>query len=108
MMNREVIPLQSASALAEGAMKPAPFVYHAPRAVDEAVAMLARFAPEDGRILAGGQSLVLSMAFRLARPAHLIHINAIAGLDRLLLEDGILSIGACVRHAAFERPVVPG
>ena len=51
-------------------MKPAAFQYYAPTTVDEAVALLAKVAPEDGRILAGGQSLVPTMAFRLARPGH--------------------------------------
>ncbi|HXW23237.1 MAG TPA: FAD binding domain-containing protein [Xanthobacteraceae bacterium] len=89
-------------------MKPAPFAYHAPRSVAEAVAMLGALAAADGRILAGGQSLVPAMAFRLAKPAHLIDINAIAALERLAVEDGALSIGACVRHAAFHRPPVAG
>jgi carbon-monoxide dehydrogenase medium subunit len=89
-------------------MKPAPFQYHAPKTVDEAVALLAEVAPADGRVLAGGQSLVPTMAFRLARPAHLVDINGIAALDRIATVDGMLSIGACVRHAAFYRPVTDG
>jgi aerobic carbon-monoxide dehydrogenase medium subunit len=89
-------------------VKPAPFVYHAPKTVDDVLAKLAEFGPRDGRILAGGQSLVPMMAFRMARPAHLIDINSVAGLDRLTVEGGVLSISACVRHAAFHRPVVPG
>jgi carbon-monoxide dehydrogenase medium subunit len=89
-------------------MKPAPFVHHAPRTVDEAVAVLSEVAPEDGRVLAGGQSLVPTMAFRLARPAHLVDINGIAELARLSAADGALTIGACVRHAAFHRPVLEG
>src|SRR5580700_2971529 len=89
-------------------MKPAPFQYHAPKTVDEAVALLAEVAPVDGRVLAGGQSLVPTMAFRLARPAHLVDINGIAELDRITVADGKLSIGACVRHAAFYRPVTDG
>src|SRR5215475_10682376 len=89
-------------------MKPAPFRHHAPATVDEAIALLAQFAPQDGRVLAGGQSLVPTMAFRLARPAHLIDINGIAALDRMAVDDGRLVIGACVRHAAFHRPVVDG
>jgi len=84
-------------------MKPAAFVYHAPRTVDEAVALLAQYAPLDGRVLAGGQSLVPAMAFRLARPAHLIDINGVAGLDRLALDGDVLSVGATVRHAAFHK-----
>ena len=89
-------------------MKPAPFSYHAPQTVDEAVALLAELAPDDGRVLAGGQSLVPTMAFRLARPKHLVDINGVAGLDRLEVEDGRLFIGATVRHAAFETPVGGG
>jgi carbon-monoxide dehydrogenase medium subunit len=89
-------------------MKPAPFQYHAPKTVAEAVAVLAEVAPADGRVLAGGQSLVPTMAFRLARPAHLVDINGIAELDRIASADGKLAIGACVRHAAFYRPVVDG
>src|ERR1700704_5949164 len=91
-----------------GAMKPARFRHYAPTTVDEAVALLARLPPNDGRGLAGGQSLVPTMAFRLARPAHLIDINGIVALDRLAVETDRLSIGACVRHIAFHRPVVDG
>jgi aerobic carbon-monoxide dehydrogenase medium subunit len=89
-------------------MKPAAFRYHAPKTVDEAVAVLAKVAPEDGRVLAGGQSLVPTMAFRLAKPAHLVDINGVAGLDRVAVENGKLVIGACVRHAAFDKPVCDG
>ncbi len=89
-------------------MKPAPFSYYAPKTIEEAVSLLARVAPDDGRVLAGGQSLVPTMAFRLARPRHLVDINGVSGLDRLETADGRLCIGARVRHAAFERPVDPG
>ncbi len=89
-------------------MKPAPFRYHAPRTVDEAVALLAEVAPQDGRVLAGGQSLVPIMAFRLTKPAHLVDINGVDALRRLAVEGDRLCIGACVRHAAFHRPVVEG
>jgi carbon-monoxide dehydrogenase medium subunit len=89
-------------------MKPAPFVHHEPRTVREALTLLADVAPQDGRILAGGQSLVPAMALRLARPTHLVDINRIAGLDRLVFEDEALSIGPCVRHAAFHRPIGEG
>ena len=89
-------------------MKPASFRYHAPSTVDEAVALLAEVAPQDGRVLAGGQSLVPAMAFRLARPAHLVDINGVGELGRLAVEGRELCIGACVRHEAFHRPVVPG
>lgn len=89
-------------------MKPAPFERHVPRTIDDAVAALARYAPDDGRIMAGGQSLVPIMAFRMARPAHLIDINEIDELKLIAVSHGALSIGACVRHAAFHRPVVAG
>jgi aerobic carbon-monoxide dehydrogenase medium subunit len=89
-------------------MKPAPFSYHAPTSLDEAVMLLAELGPQDGRILAGGQSLVPTMAFRLARPTHLIDINGIAELAALTVTDDVVSIGACVRHAAFDSATVPG
>jgi carbon-monoxide dehydrogenase medium subunit len=89
-------------------MKPAPFHYHAPKTIEEAVATLARIAPDDGRVLAGGQSLVPTMAFRLARPRHLVDINGVTALARLAVDGERLCIGACVRHAAFERPAVKG
>jgi len=89
-------------------MKPASFHYHTAHSVQDAVATLAEVAPDQGRILAGGQSLVPTMAFRLATPGHLVDINGIEELHRLAVEDGALSIGACVRHAAFHRPVTDG
>lgn len=89
-------------------MKPASFQYHKPKTVEDAIALLAKLAPEDGRVLAGGQSLVPTMAFRLARPAHLVDINGIEALRRLAVEGDTLSIGACVRHAAFHKPVEAG
>jgi aerobic carbon-monoxide dehydrogenase medium subunit len=89
-------------------MKPASFRYHAPKTVAEAVALLGELAAEDGRVLAGGQSLVPTMAFRLARPGHLVDINGVAALNRLSVANDKLCIGACVRHAAFHRPVCDG
>jgi aerobic carbon-monoxide dehydrogenase medium subunit len=89
-------------------MKPAAFRYHAPKTVDEAVALLAEFAADDGRVLAGGQSLVPTMAFRLAKPSHLVDINGVEALNRIAVVDGQLVIGACVRHSAFHKPVCEG
>jgi aerobic carbon-monoxide dehydrogenase medium subunit len=89
-------------------MKPAPFDYHAPRTVDEAVSLLAELACQDGRVIAGGQSFVPMMAFRLARPSHLIDINRIGELGRLSVEGATLHIGATVRHAALESMVGGG
>ena len=87
-------------------MKPAQFVHHAPKTLDEALTILAEVAPKDGRVLAGGQSLVPIMAFRLAKPAHLVDINGVASLDKIASDGKTLSIGACVRHAAFHKSVV--
>jgi carbon-monoxide dehydrogenase medium subunit len=79
-----------------------------PASVDEAVALLAEFGPQEGRILAGGQSLVPTMAFRMATPAHLIDINRIAELAELAISEKVVTIGACVRHVAFEGNILPG
>lgn len=76
-------------------MKPAPFDYHAPDTVDEAVELLAQ---GDARVLAGGQSLVPLMKFRLAKPAVLVDVNRVAGLDGIHREDGALRIGAVTRQ----------
>jgi aerobic carbon-monoxide dehydrogenase medium subunit len=88
-------------------MKPAAFRYFAPRTLDEALDLLAEHG-DDGKILAGGQSLVPAMNFRLARPAVIIDINRIPALDYLREEDGRLRIGALARHARFEMPVAAG
>lgn len=70
--------------------------------------MLADVAEHDGRILAGGQTLVPAMALRFAQPAYLIDINRIASLSELSILPNALKIGACVRHAAFHDVVVQG
>src|SRR5207237_419141 len=88
-------------------MKPAPFEYHAPRTVAQLCELLERHA-EEGKILAGGQSLVPVMNFRLARPAKLFDINGIRELDFLRVKNNVLHIGALTRHAAFHKPVVAG
>ena len=82
-------------------MKPAPFAYHRPASLDEALALLERYGP-DGRVLAGGQSLVPALNMRLATPAALIDINRIPGLDGISLEGDGLVIGALARHEAVE------
>jgi len=88
-------------------MKPVSFKYFAPRTVDDALDLLA-MQGEEGKILAGGQSLVPAMNFRLARPASLIDINRIDALDYVREEGGELRIGALARHARFQAPVTAG
>ncbi|HUC66487.1 MAG TPA: xanthine dehydrogenase family protein subunit M [Stellaceae bacterium] len=82
-------------------MKPAPFAYAAPKSVEEAAALLAAHGG-DARLLAGGQSLVPMLNFRLLEPALLIDINRIAGLDGIAEIAGGLRLGALVRHRALE------
>ena len=88
-------------------MKPASFAYHAPSSQQAALALLAEHGLE-GKVLAGGQSLVPTMAFRLAKPTALIDINRIAELDFCLVEGRTLRVGALARHARFDTPVEPG
>ena len=88
-------------------MKPVSFRYFAPRTVDDALDLLAEHGQE-GKILAGGQSLVPAMNFRLARPASLIDINRIDTLDYVRTDGDKLRIGALVRHARFEASITGG
>ncbi|HEX9126694.1 MAG TPA: xanthine dehydrogenase family protein subunit M [Methylomirabilota bacterium] len=82
-------------------MKPVQFAYHRPASLDEALALLERYGA-DGRILAGGQSLVPALNMRLATPAALIDINRLPGLDGISLEPEGLLIGAMTRHETLE------
>lgn len=87
-------------------MKPAPFVYHRPASLEETFALLERYGA-DGRILAGGQSLVPALNMRLAMPAALIDINRLPGLDAIRVTPDGLAIGALVRQEALaQSPVV--
>jgi carbon-monoxide dehydrogenase medium subunit len=83
-------------------VKPAPFEYHAARSADEAVEVLARHG-DAAKVLAGGQSLVPMLNFRLARPGVLVDINDAADLDYLREADGVLAVGALVRQRKLER-----
>lgn len=84
-------------------MKPAPFVYFAPQSLDEALSLLQDHGYE-GKILAGGQSLIPAMNFRLAQPAALIDINRIGALSYLEpAADGGVRIGAMTRQRTVER-----
>ncbi len=82
-------------------MKPAPFKYYAPTTIEQAVSLLAE--QEDAKILAGGQSLVPVMNFRLARPSVLIDLNRVSELFYIRKQDGGLSIGAMTRQRTVER-----
>jgi carbon-monoxide dehydrogenase medium subunit len=84
-------------------VKPAPFDYVAPRRLDEALAILAERS-DDAKVLAGGQSLLPVLNFRLAQPALLVDVNRVSELDFERAEgDGGLSLGALSRHRALER-----
>jgi carbon-monoxide dehydrogenase medium subunit len=84
-------------------MKPAPFDYQAPTSLEAALDVLARQGG-DAKVLAGGQSLIPVMNFRLAQPALLVDINRLAELDFIRRgEDGALRIGALVRQRRLER-----
>lgn len=87
-------------------MKPPRFEYHAPRTVEEALALLDRYGG-DAKVLAGGQSLVPLLNFRLVRPAALVDLNRIPALAGIEERDGTLAFGAMTRQRAVERsPVV--
>jgi carbon-monoxide dehydrogenase medium subunit len=83
-------------------MIPGAFDYLAPRSVEEAVALLAEHG-DDAKILAGGQSLIPAMRFRLASPAILIDINNLTGLEYVREEQGYLAIGALTREMMLEE-----
>lgn len=89
-------------------MKPAPVSYHRASSVGDAISLLTSLG-EESKIVAGGQSLVPMMSFRLARPEHLVDITRIAGLDTIEIAGTGLSIGALATHqAVLESPVVRG
>jgi CO/xanthine dehydrogenase FAD-binding subunit len=83
-------------------MKPPPFEYCAPRTLDEALDLLAARG-DRAKVLAGGQSLIPLLNFRLARPETLIDINRIPDLDHVRATDGAVAIGALARLHAVER-----
>ena len=88
-------------------MKPALFRYVRAESWADAVAQLDRHGDE-AKVLAGGQTLVPAMNFRLARPAVLVDLNAIRDADRVDVENGELRIGALARHIRFDSPVCGG
>lgn len=82
-------------------MKPPPFAYHDPTSIEEAVDLLQRFGDE-AKVLAGGQSLMPLLNFRLSYPSALIDINRVADLSYIQQEDGQVRIGALTRQRAIE------
>lgn len=82
-------------------MKPAPFEFHRAASLDDALALLA--AHPDAKPLAGGQSLIPAMNFRLAQPAALVDLNRVRELVGISAPAGALRIGAMTRHIAVER-----
>lgn len=86
-------------------MKPAKFDYHDPTTIDEALSLLAQFG-DQARPLAGGQSLVPLMNFRLIRPAHVIDLNGVGELSYLKAEKDTLRIGAIARQRELERSAI--
>ena len=82
-------------------MKPAPFEYHAPDSIEEALALL-RDLGGDAKLLAGGQSLVPAMNFRVVQPSALVDLNGIKELDYLRPDGDCLRVGAMTRERTLE------
>ncbi len=83
-------------------MKPPPFAYARAESVEEALELLAE-GGEDAKALAGGQSLVPALSFRLVRPTHLVDVDRVRGLDGVGADGDRLTLGALVRHATLAR-----
>jgi aerobic carbon-monoxide dehydrogenase medium subunit len=84
-------------------VKPPAFAYAAPATVAEAVGLLTEHAEAEPRVLAGGQSLIPLMNFRLAKPGYLIDLRNVAGLSGIRREGDVLVVGAMTRMAELER-----
>ena len=82
-------------------VKPPPFSYARPETLDEVLGILS--ADPEARVLAGGQSLIPMLNFRLARPATLVDIAMVADLHKLRVDDGALEVGAAVTQREVER-----
>lgn len=83
-------------------MYPPRFEYHAPLTTEEAISLV-RDLGDEGRILAGGQSLIPMMKLRIAYPKHLIDINRISDLAYVKDHDGVIEIGAITRESEIEK-----
>ncbi len=86
-------------------MKAAPFRYHAPASVGEAVELLGELG-EDAKVLAGGQSLLPLLALRLARPSDLVDVGRLPELAAIDGDEDTVTVGAAVRQRAAERDPV--
>jgi aerobic carbon-monoxide dehydrogenase medium subunit len=84
-------------------VKPPPFAYAAPATLEEAIGLLTEHAEAEPRVLAGGQSLIPLMNFRLAKPGYLVDLRNVAGLSGIRREGDILVIGAMTRMSEVER-----
>jgi len=82
-------------------VKPAPFAYAKARSLDHAIELMAKDA--EGRILAGGQSLIATLNMRLSAPTLLVDINGLSELKGIRRKDGYLEIGALTRQREAER-----
>jgi aerobic carbon-monoxide dehydrogenase medium subunit len=84
-------------------MKPPPFAYAAPATLEEALGLLTAHAEAEPRVLAGGQSLIPLMNFRLAKPGYLVDLRNVAGLSGIRRDGDALVIGAMTRMAEVGR-----
>src|SRR5215208_3583797 len=83
-------------------MKPAPFEYFAPQSLEEALDLKSQYSSDEARILAGGQSLVPAMNFRVVQPSVLIDLNRVAELSYIREDEDVLRIGAMTRERQLE------
>lgn len=83
-------------------MKPAPFEYFAPQSLEKALDVKSQYSSDEARILAGGQSLVPAMNFRVVQPSVLIDLNRVAELSYIREDEGVLRIGAMTRERQLE------
>jgi aerobic carbon-monoxide dehydrogenase medium subunit len=87
-------------------VKPAPFAYHRPESVEQALDLLAEHG-DDANALAGGQSLIPVLSLRVARPEHIVDINGLSELAHVEQRNGMLELGALVRQRdAIDSPLV--
>jgi carbon-monoxide dehydrogenase medium subunit len=83
-------------------MKPAPFEYYAPDSLEQALDLMSQYSSDEAKILAGGQSLVPAMNFRVVQPAVLVDLNRLSELSYIREDGGVLRIGAMTRERQLE------